>query len=265
MTSGAFKNPYPMGEVVGVSIYRTDVLVHRGGTAPDVHDRTRGEIKEFSAKSRARLAFVASNTEVEFRTMITLTYPGDFPSDGRKVKSDLNKFLQWVTKDQGRCSVLWFLEFQQRGAPHVHCLYSFGIPRNADERRGLRFRVSAAWYRIVGSGDVRHLQAGTRTERIRKRDGARHYAVKYAAKMHQKEVPASYRNVGRFWGCSRDVPPAEQPIIRCTDDDVRGVLHGWQFEPSSERPIFRVLFNQADRFRDRDLDKPGVVDKPVDA
>lgn len=229
--------------------------------APDVKGKTRGEICEFSKKSRAGLAFVANNTEIEFRTMITLTYPGAFPSDGRKVKSDLNKFLLWVRKDQGKCSVLWFLEFQQRGAPHVHCLYSFGVPRNANERRGLRFRVSTAWYRIVGSGDVRHLQAGTRTERIRKRDGARHYAVKYASKMRQKEVPEGYRNVGRFWGCSRDVPPVEQPVIRCTDDDVRGVLSGWKFDPGTERPIYRVLYNQADRFRGRGCDQPGMVDK----
>lgn len=43
--------------------------------------------------------------------------------------------------------------------------------------------------------------AGTRIERLRGgREGAIGYATKYAAKLEQKEVPAGYESVGRFWG-----------------------------------------------------------------
>ena len=250
--SGDKRTGYWVGEVVGVEVYRNDVVVKRKGVAPDVKDRTRGEVTEFSARSRQRLAFVAANTECEFRTMITLTYPREYPSDGKQVKTHLHRFLTWLHRDRGKCSVLWFLEFQERGAPHVHILADFRIPRKSDLRRGLRFRVSGAWYRIVGSGDSRHLAAGTRTETIRKKDGARRYAVKYAMKMRQKRVPVGYRNVGRFWGCTRDVPPEPKQVLRCTEDDIRGVLEGWQYAPSDDRPLYRVLYNQAQRFEERD-------------
>lgn len=238
----------PIGNVVGIEIYSSDVIVKREGYAPAVKERTRAPIREFSKKSRQRLAFVASNTDIVFRSMITLTYPRQFPADGRLVKKHLNRFLMWYKRDRGGCSLLWFLEFQQRGAPHVHILADSMVPTDDKSRSGLRFRVSAAWYRIVGSGDFRHLQAGTRTERIRSLEGGRRYAVKYAMKMRQKLVPDAYQNVGRFWGCTRDVPPKPLHETRCTEDDIRGILESYSEYYREDRPLSRVLYNVAGLF-----------------
>jgi hypothetical protein len=243
------KRPFYNGAVRAIRIYKNDVIVVREGTAPNVKDRTRGVIKEFSAKSRRRLAFTASNTSVQFVTMITLTYPRQFPTDGRKVKQDLYKFLRWLKRDLGKLSVLWFLEFQRRGAPHIHIYHDKRLPRNRQERSGMRFRVSAAWYQIVGSDDERHLRAGTRVESFRSKDGAARYCVKYAMKMEQKIVPPDYRNVGRFWGCTRDVPPRACIEVQACEDDIRAVLEGWEYAPGEDRPVYRILYNQSDRFR----------------
>lgn len=247
----------PIGNVTGIEIYRSDVVVKREGYAPPTKDRTRAPITEFSKKSRQRLAFVASNTDVCFRSMITLTYPGQYPFDGRQVKKHLNRFLLWFKRDTGRVSVLWFLEFQARGAPHIHILTDRMIPSTAQQRSGLRLRVSSAWYRIVGSGDLRHLSAGTRTERLRSLEGGRRYAVKYAMKMKQKVVPELYRNVGRFWGCTRDVAPKPLDELRCTEDDIRGVMEGSKYAPREDRPVYRVLYNAAARF---DSYRAGTLD-----
>jgi hypothetical protein len=247
---GTPQKTYNHGVVVGVKVYKRDVVVVREGGNAGHTAVPRGAITEFSYASRQRLAFVAANTNVRFRTMITLTYPKQFPNDGQKVKKDLRKFLTWLRRDTGGCSVLWFLEFQQRGAPHIHILADYIIPKDKPGRQGLRFRVSSAWYRFVDSKDPKHLAAGTRTERIRKVDGAARYAVKYALKMRQKRVPKEYQNVGRFWGCTRDVPPKEPETIRATEDDVRGVLDGWRYGPRPERAVYRVLYGCADRFTD---------------
>lgn len=204
----------------------------------------------FSRKSRERLRFVAQNTSVRFRNMITLTYPREYPKDGKLVKWHLNAFLTWLRKDTKGCSYLWFLEFQARGAPHVHILFDTPFPRaNADGLKAFRFRVSAAWYAIVGSKDTRHLSAGTRVERLRKPDGAARYATKYAMKMRQKCVPPEYRNVGRFWGASRDVKPEPEGFTRATEDDIREELAEWPWGPREDRPLYRTLYGQADRFR----------------
>jgi len=254
-----------------VAVYKNDVVVIRDpGNPPNVTPE-RGAITEFSKRSRQRLAFVAANTDVEFKTMITLTYPLEFPSDGEKVKANFKAFLEWLTRDLGsRPNYLWFLEFQSRGAPHFHLLIDYELPRiwvqqtlhvgdrdvtrqvrnegNREELRAFRFRVSGTWYRIVGSGDYKHLQAGTRVERVRKPGGASRYAVKYALKMYQKLVPAEYQNVGRFWGCSQDVMPICRQRHRVTEDDVRGALEGWKYAPPDDKPLWTVLYGVSPRF-----------------
>lgn len=237
-----------LGPIVGVEIYRRDVVVIREGTAPDCQNKVRSEIWHFSRKSRQRLAFVAANTDVTFVTMITLTYPREFPGDGRLVKNQLNTFIQFLRRQCHNPYYLWCLEFQTRGAPHVHLVIDWPLPSRKDDTSAFRWRVACAWYRIVGSQDERHLAAGTRTERIRKVDGAARYFVKYAAKMKQKTVPPAYRNVGRFWACSRAVMPLPRRQAACTEDDLRGRLEGWEYAPAEDRALYRVLYGVADRF-----------------
>jgi hypothetical protein len=181
--------------------------------------------------------------------MVTLTYPAVYPCDGRRVKKHLHAFLIWLKYDTRGTGYLWFLEFQKRGAPHIHILLDFPFPSVRGDAAALRFRVSASWYRIVDSGDRRHLAAGTRVERIRKAEGGARYATKYAFKCEQKQVPEPYQNVGRFWGCSRDIAPKPRFEAECTEDDVRGVLQGWRYCPASDKPVYKVLWNVGDRFR----------------
>lgn len=187
----------------------------------------RSEITLFSWRSRKRLAFVASNTDIVFTSMLTLTYPRQFPNDGDDVKRNLKAFREALRRKHPGVSLLWFLEFQRRGAPHIHILI-----RGVRVYKAMQQWVSKTWYRICGTGDTRHLRAGTRLERIRKPNGARNYAVKYAHKMKQKVVPPGYRNVGRFWGHSRDVRPVMRCETECTNDDLVGALQsgGWHWQ-----------------------------------
>ncbi len=244
--------------VVGALRYKNDVVLIRDGRAVDSDHCQRATIKTFSRASRQRLAFVAANTATIFRTMITLTYPNEFPSDGKLVKRNLRAFLKFALhhlfprpEDAERIAYLWFLEFQARGAPHIHMLLDAEMPAAFDHIRIIRERVAAAWYRIVGSDDQRHLFAGTRCEAIREQDGAAHYAVKYAHKMRQKAVPSDYQNVGRFWGHSRGVTPVPIEEISCREDDVRELLSDWAYLPDADRVLYRVLYGTSSQFQGR--------------
>jgi hypothetical protein len=238
------------GQVVGITIYQNDVVVRREGAAPPLEETERGAITEFSAASRKRLAFVASNTPIVFTAMVTLTYPAEYPRDGAQVKRDLGAFLDYVRRVYDGPPYLWFLEFQKRGAPHVHMLLDIAWPTDPDAVKRLRVGVAAAWYRIVGSGDDRHFRAGTRTEKLRSPEGGARYAVKYAMKMRQKAVPPDYWHCGRFWGHSSDVRPKAGASYRCTEDDIRGTLEGQPYAPRDDGPLWKVLYNKADYFRD---------------
>lgn len=247
------------GQIVGVELYKTDVVVRRQGLQKEPPQVTRGRVTHFSKKSRQRLAFVASNTDVVFRTMVTLTYPKEYPSDGKTVKAHLRRFLDWFQKETGGCDYLWFLEFQARGAPHFHVLTDWPMPRDRGNKVLWYAKVAQRWYDICDTGDPLHLQAGTRTETLRTSDGGARYAVKYAQKMKQKAVPPEYQDVGRFWGHTTRVKPEPKQVYRCTEDDVRGALEGWKYEPPSSCPVWHTLYNQADWFREyiaAPVDKP---------
>lgn len=240
---------YYLGPVEGVYVYDRDVVVKRGGLPVNNHGTQRGGIREISHKSRIRLAFVAANTQVDFVTFTTLTYPAEFPTEYKRIKRDLECFLDWQRRDQACPRYLWWFEFQRRGAPHYHIVTDRPIHNTRRVYKEMRFRVAAAWYRIVGSHDAKHLAAGTSVERVRKRDGGHRYALKYAMKMRQRHVPDGWEGVGRWFGYSAGVVPEQPPLVACTEDDVRGTLEGWKYAPSEDRDLYRVLYGAAPLFR----------------
>lgn len=163
----------------------------------------RGSITEFSPSSRSGMRHYLRSCNAEYKNMVTLTYPAEWPVDGQKVKADLASFFKRCKRfwdDAGHAginpSAFWFLEFQKRGAPHFHIFTTHFIPHAL---------VSRWWYEIVGSNDQRHLLAGTRCEKLRHgKGGLCSYASKYANKNEQKLVPVEYTGVGRFWGVFGD-------------------------------------------------------------
>lgn len=149
--------------------------------------------------------------------MVTLTYPGEWRSvagDGLAVKRHMKAFYRrlgryFSARGAPGWSALWFLEFQRRGAPHLHLiLWRVGLDHG--ERREFRRWVAVAWSEIVGHADsverARHLRAGTRVEQMRVKHFG--YAVKYAQKCEQKLVPDGFSSVGRFWGLWNAPKPA---------------------------------------------------------
>ena len=114
--------------------------------------------------------------------MLTLTYPANYPLDGRLVKEHWKRFRQWMIRN-GATTGLWVLEFQKRGAPHLHIFIRQPLDKDA---------VSKAWYKIVNSGDLKHLQAGTRIEVFHNPPALGSYVMKYASKVDQKTVPAEF-------------------------------------------------------------------------
>lgn len=154
----------------------------------------RSKIIKFTWRSARRLRHLVRNTEDMWKAFITLTYPENFPLNGREIKAHLNAFLQYLRRR--RIKLIWILEFQSRGAPHYHLIASGEIPKD---------EVAERWYRIVGSEDEKHLRAGTRVEGIRSKSHLHGYLTNYIKKSEQKEVPEGFEEVGRFWGSSRNL------------------------------------------------------------
>lgn len=226
-------------------------------------DSVRGVVKEFSMKSRLRLLHFVRNCNADFVSMLTLTYPRVFSTDGKAVKNHLHRFLDKGLLAFYPCRYVWFLEFQRRGAPHYHILTDRSLePCQSAFYRGRRGwvkvwtnrvmqdRLREVWYRIVGSGDERHLRAGLMWERIEHEEGALRYTATHAGKEVQKLVPSAFQNVGRFWGHSRDCFVAAPDSIEMTTAEVfeavgvdalssRGRVRKflWDFKPNVVEPF----------------------------
>lgn len=159
-----------------------------------------------------------------------------------------------MRRNYGPFEYVWFLEFQRRGAPHLHLLLTLEAPDPfwpemaefvTEERR----RMAELWCRamkLVPGTNLwdnavsvhRHPRSW---EQIKKIDGAARYITAYASKPKQKSVPDGFQNVGRFWGCSRGVRETLHPVTGCgvtTEADLREILlylnhraQGWEVIP----------------------------------
>lgn len=162
----------------------------------------RGKVSTFSAASRKRLRDTCHQVRRDsLPIFVTLTYPGEFPTDSKVWKRHLDNFSRALAHiGKGRIGAIWKLEPQKRGAPHFHLLV-WGV------RNLKRFRqwLALVWYRIVGSGDERHLRVGTQAAQVRSQRGVVSYATKYMGKLIDGD---GWDNPGRFWGVlHRDAIP----------------------------------------------------------
>ena len=229
-----------LGQPDELIVYQNDVVLHRPllfRSRKGKGTGNRRKIVMLTMKSLRALAFTASNTEADFKIMVTLTYPSTAPTDGKAVKRHLNAFLTALRRIRGNLGYLWFLEFQERGAPHFHILMS---------TKYLSHKwVAHIWNRIAGDGSKEHLEAGTEVKRLRSAEKARHYAVKYAMKPYQKIVPVEYDDVGRFWSCSKCVIPRIRRTVQVLGyDDVIAYLEKWSYRYIiNHDSLVSVLYN----------------------
>ncbi|SLD66812.1 Uncharacterised protein [Mycobacteroides abscessus subsp. abscessus] len=203
-------------------------LTRRSRTENDQH-RSGGVITEWSRKSRS--AMCRTFAELDYSplvesgrvpAMITLTYPGEWEvvaPDGASVKRHMVLWRKRFQREYDEpARYIWKLEFQRRGAPHVHLWMA---PPMSPGRSGRSFSqwLSETWAQVVDHPDpeqkVRHRLAGTA---IDVRNGLRAcdpkrlaiYFTKHSSpnlhgdKEYQHIVPKLWRQPsrgpGRFWG-----------------------------------------------------------------
>lgn len=215
------------------------VMRAKGGRAPKyVAPAERKPMVRWSSQSRTRMVkrFASLDYSPLYADakrkplMLTLTLPRDWeslvptPADFQKMVLSFRQRLGYAL-DGGRVGPpgLWKIEFQRRGAPHLHlltalplalgcvCVLVEGEEHPLDcKAEGITKWVSRTWFEVVDSGDYRHLKAGTgidwaESERI---TDAMRMAVYFsrhsaagASKGYQNAVPELWLGQGfRFWG-----------------------------------------------------------------
>lgn len=208
----------------------------------------RGKVRGFSGASRKRLLDFLNSVDEKALAQalfVTLTYPDQFSEEPERWKRDLDTFCKRLVRKFPLVSAVWRLETQERKsgenagkvAPHFHLLV-FGLKVLPKEL------LSRWWYEIVGSGDPKHLVAGTQVMRVRSRRGILWYASKYIAKTEQ----APELEAGRVWGIEgRGNLPVY--VVRAVIDweefyKVRRVLRGWLSHKLKRRVTWATMRGQ---------------------
>lgn len=164
----------------------------------------RGHISGFSKASRRRLQRLLASVDQDRQRVplfVTLTYPAEFPTDPAVCAAHLRAFRARMHRKYGKFAAVWRKEYQCRGAPHYHLLLFLDRPPEE-----LRADVSRFWYQVVGSGDERHLRAGTQVVEVKSWRGARGYAAKYMGKLETLQPGTEFPlfqgagSTGRLWG-----------------------------------------------------------------
>jgi hypothetical protein len=133
-----------------VKRHRLDVAneIYRVKADREISDPPGRAISEWSRKSRSAMCRTFAELDytplVESRrapAMVTLTYPGDWETvapDGVSVKRHMMLWRKRFQREYGEpARYIWKLEFQRRGAPHVHLWMA---PPTGTGRSGRSFR-----------------------------------------------------------------------------------------------------------------------------
>lgn len=186
-----------------VHLYEKDVVVKRySDSRPQKGGGIRGNIFEFSQQSMNRLLFVCRNSGHHIQSQFLLTYHLSSPLSGEIVKKNLNHFLTRLRQEFPDLHYLWCLEFHKSGKPHVH--FFSNIPSCKPYRNLLAY----LWNSVTQESD-KNLKFSSHPRNMMKWKmlSGKYLAKEYLAKTVQKTVPKRFRNVGRFWGCSRNMNP----------------------------------------------------------
>jgi hypothetical protein len=188
-------------KVSTIRAYQRDIKIQKQTLRSEVKRQRKGKVGRkivaFSKASRRNMKFKLRNVDLGKKPFIlTLTYPNTFPSSGREVKAHWELMRKWLI--YRKLAGFWFLEFQRRGAPHIHVLLTGYIDDSL---------VKKHWIKIIKASaeDVEKIMSysrnGAHVEIVRNAERCQlSYACKYAAKMEQKNVPEQFLDVGRFWG-----------------------------------------------------------------
>lgn len=208
---------------------RAVVTVSRRSLTDIAPGRTGRVITAWSRKSRsamcrtfAELDYTPLMESGRIPAMVTLTYPGEWETvapDGASVKRHMVLWRKRFQREYGEpARYIWKLEFQRRGAPHIHLWMT---PPLSPGKSGLPFAtwLSETWADIVDHPDaeqkIRHRLAGTAIDilsGLRACDPKRLaiYFTKHSSpnshgdKEYQHIVPEQWqqpgKGPGRFWG-----------------------------------------------------------------
>jgi hypothetical protein len=156
--------------IVAVRLKKTSTEVIRASTEP-LGGGKKEEMTVVTRKSIKNAVEVLTNADPELNCMLVATYPETYPDDGRIVKAHHKGLLEAMRRKFGDFSYFTAIEYQSRGAPHLHVGLSIelsklgevvSLKRKKSGRRYPAFQTVQSlqdwafetWLGIIGKPDI---------------------------------------------------------------------------------------------------------------
>ncbi len=207
---------YPRGQILEVGSWTWPLGIRpSGGSGGGL----RGPITGFSRESRMRLLKAVCKLSIvpENCLFMTLTYPAEFPDDVETINAHFAAFVKRLRRAFPDVSGYAKIEPQKRGAPHWHLLL-MGERFSRAKLESVRRWTARAWYEVVGSGDARHLRAGTQVKVAQGVKGTLAYLCKYLGK-ECSGLPAGMR----YWRVINSAALPRSEAVKVELSDAQGV------------------------------------------
>lgn len=201
---------------------------------PPVKSPKRGDVTNFSRKSRRRLMILLNRLDyTQTRAaFLTLTFSG-IPTP-KEAKRALKQFRMRLARKFPGASAVWRMEFQERGAIHFH-LIIFAMPFWPQRD------IQHCWEECTHEEkSIVHINA------LRSRRKVLYYASKYIAKVEKGDSTTSLdlspyqhtqepESIGRVWGWINyeALPLADKHVIVIADAELERYLW-WAIRAQSE-------------------------------
>lgn len=163
-------------------------------------------ISAISVRSLMKLMTAYGEILTKFTALLTLTI-AHLERDGELFKNQLTLMFKYLERKYPGIVIFWWVEFQERGSPHVHLMLSEYVnPQEISDKWAnlwLPRLVDCFGARLGLHARDKMRSAAVNVKGITSSEDLTKYAsklVRYAAKSKQKTVPLAYLHVGRSWG-----------------------------------------------------------------
>lgn len=226
-----------------LQIYHKDLKVKKPclqATAPERGKRT--QIFDLSKASCRRMLFVCRNSGHLVKSQFCCSFHNSWPMNGKALKKMVAAFIKRLKRKYGpRFPWLWCLEFQERLAPHIHFF------SNIDPTAENALFLTDSWLAVSGQTGDQECHAVHRHPKNFKAwemKNGQYLTKEYIGKVAQKQVPAAFHNVGRFWANSDSMKPDFSTIDPLDHDEAIQDLHR-----QAVRAVTKCAEHQKDHFK----------------
>lgn len=229
---------------------------------PECRPDTRGEVREFTEASRGRMVRYLREAEADYRYFGTLTVGDQYSRDPEDFRRAVDRWLVQAMRalkaahrkkgeSESEASIFWFVEFQSRGAPHLHIFYTRWVHWKPLAEMWARLCLR---FNLCGEHEVDYFwRTSTKFEKFKYGfRGMVSYARKYASKSEQKqEVEGTFDGGwrGRFWGVRGNRRRGSCHLICHARSTAAGGLRGlrkWLDSLSAEGKLKRIPWIEGD-------------------